>query len=477
MTQGELDELDESDLVADFLEGNLSGERLEQFCQLLSTDSAVVYSLVDSAVVHDLLSCRYADERSDTAAVALLTSLKVSHDEVGQKLLNEPASNERRFWASGSHIVGRYRLSVAALAAMLLVTGGLYWMLWTQTVELATVTRTIETKFGSAPLQVGARLTQGQRIEMQEGIVEISYDNGAVMAVKAPADIELVTSMLARSRAGRVTVDVGEHAHGFTIETPTASVVDWGTEFGVGVQAGETDVVVFKGAVDLHANLANDASEQSKRLQQGDALRVGVDGGLSRIVSMNSREFPIPNMSELSGQSVSPVIASVSDNIRGNQTTKCYRIVHGGLHEDSAAYVDRSHQWNGLDAHGLPKFLLGADYIMTFNNDKRATDLEVAVTFAQDANVYVFFDKRRAPPKWLTEHFEDLGIEIGLDEGPSRLQKTFKTGVGPGESIDNRFGVWKSTAISGEKIVFGSQYGTDSKSDAHSMYGVAATLQ
>ena len=297
------------------------------------------------------------------------------------------------------------------------------------------------------------------------------------MAVKAPADVELVSNMLVRSRAGRVTVDVGEHAHGFTIETPTASIVDWGTEFGVGVQAGQTDVVVFKGEVDLHANRANIANKQSQRLQQGDALRVGSDGGLSRIVSMNSREFPVPNMSVLPPQSVVPVIASVSDNIRVNQTAKCYRIVHGGLQEDSTAYVDRAHQWNGLDANGLPKFLIGADYIMSFNDDKRAPDLQVDVAFARAANVFVFFDKRRTPPKWLTENFVDTGVEIGLDEGPSRLQKNFTTQVGAGASIDNRFGVWKSIAAAGETLVFGSHYGNEPSSDAHSMYGIAATAR
>jgi uncharacterized Zn finger protein len=343
--------------------------------------------------------------------------------------------------------------------------------------EIATVTRITDAGFDSTQLEVGARLTRGERVRTRQGLVEITFDSGAVMAVKAPADVELLSTLWVRSRDGRVTVDVGERAHGFRIDTPTASVVDLGTEFGVGFDGDATDVVVFDGMVDLHAKQVNAANKHSKRLEQGDALRVGSDGGLSRIVSMTSREFPTPNMFGTLSESHAPVIASVTDNIRGNQTTKCYRIVHGGLIEDATAYVDRPHQWNGLDKTGLPKFLVGADYVMAFNDDKRSRDLEVTVTFAQAAHVYVLYDKRRTPPKWLQQDFEDTDIELGLDEGPSRIQKSFTNGIGPGVSVDYRFGVWKSAAAEGQTMVFGPQYGHVSQGEAHSMYGIAATAR
>jgi hypothetical protein len=472
------DGLDSSEVppfVSDFLEGRLDDAGLAQLSELLTSDPKAVGSLVDAAIVHDMLGILYADKRSETAAVALLTSLGVPEESSSHRFFYQRAAQSgRRLFADTWHGATRLPRTAAALAATLLIGCGLFWMLSTRATQIATVTRILDAGFESEPLQVGARLAQGDRIRTQQGLVEITFDSGAVMAVKAPADVELLSPLSARSRAGRVTVDVGEHAHGFRIETPTASIVDWGTEFGVGVQADATDVIVFNGIVDLHAKQSNDSNRRSQRLQQGDALRVGSDGDLRRIVSMNSREYPMPNVEDVFAQNRSPVIASVTDNIRGNQTSKCYRIVHGGLCEDATAYVDRSHQWNGLDAKGLPEFLLGADYIMTFNDDKRARDLEVTVEFAQHATVFVFYDKRRVPPEWLVTAFEDTGIEIGLDEGPSWLQKKFKTEVGAGVSIDNRFGVWKSLATRGQKIVFGPQYGNVSRGDAHAMYGIAA---
>lgn len=39
-----------------------------------------------------------------------------------------------------------------------------------------------------------------------------------------------------------------------------------------------------------------------------------------------------------------------------------YRIVHAGFGEEQLAYVDRVHQWNGVDEQGLPSELLGGEY-------------------------------------------------------------------------------------------------------------------
>src|SRR4029079_5355831 len=129
---------------------------------------------------------------------------------------------------------------------------------------------------------------------------------------------------------------------------------------------------------------------------------------------VNDAEFPNPRLGNAVARSA-PIIASVKDNVRDGAMNKCYRVVLGGLKDDALAYVDRDHQWNGLTAAGLPRFLIGADYVMPFNEDKRVPRLQVSVTFARDAVAYVFYDARIAPAKWLLSAFEDTGVEIGLD--------------------------------------------------------------
>ena len=112
------------------------------------------------------------------------------------------------------------------------------------------------------------------------------------------------------------------------------------------------------------------------------------------------------------------------------------------LREDAPCFVDRSHQWNGLDARGMPEFLLGADYVMPFNDDKFISDLKVDVTIARPSTLYVFFDDNMPVPEWLQKDFKDTGVDIGLDGAKTVWHKDHAIGAGPGTSIDFPFSVW-----------------------------------
>ena len=336
------------------------------------------------------------------------------------------------------------------------------------------VTQLIDARMlNDASLHVGARLQEGQRLEVAEGIVEVTYDRGTVVSIKGPADFQILSDMRATSRGGRITVDVGKLSNGFTVETPSANIVDWGTEFGVGVQGDETDIVVFDGMVDLHAR-GSSGLKDPQRMIQGEALRVSRGGELHRIVSVNDSEFPNPRLNNAVATST-PIIASVKDNVRDGATNKCYRVVHGGLKDDALAYVDRVHQWNGLTGDGLPRFLVGADYVMPFNEDKRVPQLQVTVLFARAATAFVFYDARVPPPNWLVTNFEDTGVEIGLDEGPSTFLPDWTTASGGGVSIDTHFRVWKRLVKDGESVKIGPRGEDDLGAElSKAMYGIAA---
>jgi len=126
-----------------------------------------------------------------------------------------------------------------------------------------------------------------------------------------------------------------------------------------------------------------------------------------------------------------PLISDVRDNIERDPTMlSFYEIIPGGMAEDALAYVDRvAHQYNGVTAEGLPS-CLGADYVKTFNRDKYNRKLKLInsskdsersrleVTLSAPAKLYVLFDNRWPPPRWLTREFRDTGDDIGLDRGP-----------------------------------------------------------
>ncbi|MEX0611211.1 MAG: FecR domain-containing protein [Pirellulales bacterium] len=458
------------ELARSFLDGTLDAAGLEQFRRVLLADSGSLSALVQAAVVDESLVSHFKKVREEAIRKYLLAFVRLDSDSnfavtqtVNLRIPDAPPPRRwRRSWITG-----------ILAASVLLAAAGLYFFV---PQDVAMVTQLVDARMSDGQaVHVGTRLREGQRLEVAEGFVELTFDRGTVVAIKGPADFQILTDMRATSRRGRIMVDVGERSTGFTVETPSANIVDWGTKFGVGVQGEETDIVVFDGIVDLHARGSSGGLKQPKRLTQGEALRVSRGGELHRIVSVNDSEFPIPRLGNVVSTSA-PVIASVKDNVRDGATNKCYRVIYGGLKEDAQAYVDRSHQWNGVTSAGLPRFLIGADYVMPFNEDKRVHGLQVTVAFARDANVYVFYDGRTPTPKWLAAGFEDTGVEIGLDEGPSMSLPDWTTGVGAGSSIDTRFRVWKRVAKAGESLFLGPR-GVEhpSASVTKAMFAVAAT--
>lgn len=459
------------DYVHRFLDGELDDARLASFQASLASDPKAVKALVEAAVIDEILARHFG--RADETAFQSAVLAHFNSADSSSRVANASSPHPARFARGRGHL--RRSWKQYFLAAVLLAAAGTTYLLVPR--EVAMVTRLVDSRLtASRSTYVGARLKEGDWLRVEQGLVEVTFDRGAVIAIKGPANFQVLSGMRAASHAGKITVDVGERAIGFTVETPSASVVDWGTKFGVGVDGGETDVIVFDGIVDLHARAGRKGVELSPtRLTQGEALRVNSHGKLHRIMSIRDTEFPTPYGGKIETQPT-PVISSITDSIRDGDTNKYYRIIPGGLADDVPAYVDRIHEWNGLTAEGLPSFLVGADYVMPFNSDKRAPGLRVAVTFACDANVYLFFVDGKPIPEWLSSRFDDTGVVIGLDEGASAQKSDWTTAVGGGESIDTRFRVWKCVASAGERLVLGPR-GTNAQMETvpTAMYAIAAT--
>jgi hypothetical protein len=342
---------------------------------------------------------------------------------------------------------------------------------------IATLTRLINVRWGSpeqSPKEL-SRLAVGQTIVIDSGQAEIIFDCGAEVVLVGPANFEIRAPLLTYSSRGTISARVGEKARGFTIETPTTRVTDLGTEFGVAIgESGDTEVAVFHGAVDLaYGENRKSAAANPDRLTQGEALRVGNDGRTKRVVSIDSDRFPVAGLIRPPIRRGTAVFGEVRDNIRGEQSKKFYRIVREGLREDSPAFVDRVHEWNGVDAGGIPDELIGAEYIMPFNDDKFATDLQVTVTLLRPATLYVFLSDTVKPPAWLKKDFVDAGKKIGLDEGPNRFKPNLELDVGAGRSIDTVFSIWKREIHAPTTITLGAVERPNS-TDGFNMYGIAA---
>jgi ferric-dicitrate binding protein FerR (iron transport regulator) len=321
---------------------------------------------------------------------------------------------------------------------------------------------------------VGERLVLNE-LRIASGSLQFRLDSGAAVAVTGPAELQLLDPMHLRVSRGKVTVDIGEHAKGFTVDTGQAHIVDLGTKFGVEVtDANQTDVVVFQGEVELfdQGNAENRHGPMT-RLVEGEAVRVDATRQMSRIVNVTAGPGA-EDWSSGGSQNATSVITAVRDNWRDPQAKSFYRIVPGGLKEDAVAFIGTRHEWNGLVAVGIPDWLLGSDLVQTFSVDRRKTDLNITVSVSRPAVVYVFFDDRHDTPVWLTKRFTNTGVKIGLENNPMPASgKPVAKGSGAGKLA--ALSVWKCEMREAGDITLGPPYqGTDEQRHFNWMYGIAA---
>jgi hypothetical protein len=312
-------------------------------------------------------------------------------------------------------------------------------------------------------------------VRIDSGSVTLSLEKVGSVIVDGPAEFDFLGPMRARLTRGRIKMHVSEiSGRGFVVETPFGNVMDLGTEFGLEVsEQGHAGVVVFDGAVDLQVAESSENPDFSRveRLVRGEGLAFNEDGQLNRIMSIITGSGPTFQQQIAEGRT--PVILQVTDNQQTTETKKFYEIVSGGLREDALAYVDRPHEWNGATSEGIPPYLLGADYVKTFNNNKVRKDMEIHVTLAQPAKLYVFFDKRLVPPSWLQDNFKKTSDTIGLDVDKWAGSKLpAQKGNGAGVSIDARFGIWEQVVKQPGTVRLGAN--TKSNKTSSGMYGIAA---
>jgi ferric-dicitrate binding protein FerR (iron transport regulator) len=107
----------------------------------------------------------------------------------------------------------------------------------------------------SLPTEIGSRLSAGV-LRLSDGIARLRFAHGAEVTLEGPAELELVTPQICRLLQGSLVAHVPEPARGFTVLTPSAQVIDHGTDFGVSTDAaGHAQVQVMQGEVELrHAS-------------------------------------------------------------------------------------------------------------------------------------------------------------------------------------------------------------------------------
>jgi hypothetical protein len=328
----------------------------------------------------------------------------------------------------------------------------------------------------SSPIELAYGRVNSVRLE--SGVTTLVLDKVGTVTIDGPTDFCMVGTLRARLNYGNITVHVTEvTGHGFVVETPDGDVTDFGTKFTLNVSKGkDTKLIVREGSVDLQPGTWRQNNEQDRRerLVGGQAVSFNAAGNIQRIVSIvTGLRRDASDIGDSSAGDLQPLIAGVSDNLHDPQTKSYYEIVPRGLREDASAYVDRVHEWNGVTRKGMPKYLLGADYVKPFNDDRMNTEGEIVVTLSRPARLLVFFDTRLTEPEWLLKDFHKSRDVIGLDMGPTDdpAGRDRRIGVGPSKSVSHQFSIWERRVTEPGSFVLGPNYGS---SDRSGMYGIAA---
>lgn len=435
-------------LVQRVLDGSASAEERQQLAHLLRHDPALRTEYVQQMRLDALLHFTGGAVAKTTTATAALA----------------PESAPR----GRAHFVP-FRL-LAWVAAILIFGLSAGW--WTRRGVEVEVVRTVDLAAGEWRAGSKVRLNH---LSLPRGRVEFLLPSGVRLEVVAPTEMQFVDAMHVRVSLGQVTADVGDRGKGFVVDTAQTKIVDLGTKFGVAVpNSGHTDVVVFQGEVELFDRKARRTSDASlARLGEGEAVRVDAQQQMSRIVNVTSG--PLANAWSTHGGETGAVIAAVRDNLRDPNDRYYYRILAGGLREDAPAFVAKRHEWNGLDAAGLPAELIGADLVQTIPDDRANNALEIVVTVSRPAAVYVLIDSRNAPPSWLAGSFTDTGARIGMENAPL-LTSGRTVGRGPGVGNMAPFAVWRRDLPTGGSVTLGPPRDGSGENPISPlwMYGIAA---
>ncbi|MEZ6118199.1 MAG: hypothetical protein R3C28_16740 [Pirellulaceae bacterium] len=135
----------------------------------------------------------------------------------------------------------------------------------------------------------------------------------------------------------------------------------------------------------------------------------------------------------------------------------------GVLDEDVPFFVDRTHEYQGLTEELTLESLdlVGAEIVMSANDNRGAADYELEVTISQAVDAFVFMDTRVTQPEWLAnDDWQFLGHRIGIDEGAD--------GIGPGQGINQSFWIWKKSFSEAGTFNTFERGGT-----GNNMYGIA----
>jgi hypothetical protein len=223
-----------------------------------------------------------------------------------------------------------------------------------------------------------ASVSSGDKFNLVSGVMEISYHAGAKVILQGPVTYEVESSAGGFLSVGKLTARVDSakpqvasrkseipnpqspipnpspstiHYPLFTVRTPTATVTDLGTEFGVQVgKQGRTEVHVLQGAVEARAIDVRGGLLAPQRVSEGCAVEIVPKAEQFKAVAFAARSFV---------RTLRPPADSPSETAYINAVLSDKPLGYWPLNEPAGSrkIVDRS--GNGIHGYTMNKVMVG----------------------------------------------------------------------------------------------------------------------
>jgi len=246
-------------LFAEYFSGEISEGRLHKLEQALSQDADLRRQFIEHANVDSALSDLAALSMAELAEFdSLEFSIFPSHQ-------HHSSAN------SSSRALGTVLGAVAVLILFSL-------FIWTpESIDepvaelMASVDSNLITEQNVAWTENELRAGQ---YALKRGLLQLRFQGGVMVYLEAPARFEVVNGQRVILQEGRLSASVPPEGVGFTVETPEAEVIDFGTEFSIDVGGDSSEVHVFDGLVRVEPRSKNNEPASSIDLRTSQAVRI-----------------------------------------------------------------------------------------------------------------------------------------------------------------------------------------------------------
>jgi len=148
---------------------------------------------------------------------------------------------------------------------------------------VARVTGSKACKWATGPdlARADKAVRKGQRLELESGYAEITFDSGAQVVLEGRASLAVNSAWDATLLRGTLKANVPAEAMGFRVSSPSVEVVNLGTEFTmIADSSGAADVLVLKGMIEASSR---DSSEQRTIVLRENQSRHFAQSGVSNV--------------------------------------------------------------------------------------------------------------------------------------------------------------------------------------------------